>query len=251
MKPGKLNPNWKGGLVALKCVKCQSEFFVIRSRLQTAKFCSRICHNRSNAEASRQKALEKFDSVAKKTKITPDFVGNYTRLAPALKCQHITKKGRQWCQSCAPKQKTRDRTCAFCGKAFLASYPSSKKKTCSDICSRRNWSQRQVGEKSHRWEGGKTQKNTLLRNDIEYKMWREEVFNRDNFTCVLCKERGGNLTADHIKPWALYPALRFDVENGRTLCRHCHGLQPTTGTKLVRAMAKERKANGGVQLRIF
>jgi 5-methylcytosine-specific restriction endonuclease McrA len=30
------------------------------------------------------------------------------------------------------------------------------------------------------------------------------------------------LEADHIKPWAYFPSLRFELSNGRTLCRPCH-----------------------------
>jgi uncharacterized protein YlzI (FlbEa/FlbD family) len=79
------------------------------------------------------------------------------------------------------------------------------------------------------WQGGKTKESTILRNRIETRNWRESVFKRDNYTCQNCGERNhkGNgktvtLNADHIKPWSLFPELRWVLSNGRTLCLLCH-----------------------------
>ena len=80
-----------------------------------------------------------------------------------------------------------------------------------------------AGEKHHWWKGGITPINLKIRQSIEYKQWRKAVFERDNYTCVQCGDsRGGNLNADHIKPFAYYPELRFELTNGRTLCVDCH-----------------------------
>ena len=59
---------------------------------------------------------------------------------------------------------------------------------------------------------------------VEYTIWRSNVFTRDNWTCQTCYQRGIYLEAHHIKSWAKYPKLMFDVENGITLCVECHKL---------------------------
>ena len=72
------------------------------------------------------------------------------------------------------------------------------------------------------WRGGVTSINEQIRKSVEYKKWRKNVFERDNYTCQQCNQVGGKLNADHIKPFSLFPELRFEINNGRTLCIQCH-----------------------------
>lgn len=88
------------------------------------------------------------------------------------------------------------------------------------------------GEKSSFWRGGVCPENLRIRTSTEYKLWRKAVFERDHYTCIWCgDDRGGNLQADHIKPFSSYPALRFAIDNGRTLCVPCHKKTDTYGNK--------------------
>lgn len=87
------------------------------------------------------------------------------------------------------------------------------------------------GENHYNWRGGVTPVNLSIRASLEYKLWREAVFKRDHYTCVWCGDnKGGNLNADHIKPFALFPELRFAIDNGRTLCVPCHQKTDTFGS---------------------
>ena len=75
-----------------------------------------------------------------------------------------------------------------------------------------------------------------IRNVIESRQWRDDIFTRDDFTCQGCNVRGGKLHAHHIK--ALAKILReykitslkqaldcaelWSINNGVTLCVDCH-----------------------------
>ena len=81
----------------------------------------------------------------------------------------------------------------------------------------------QRGSKHRCWKGGITPLRKKLYFKDEYKEWRKAVFERDDYTCSLCGQRGSTvLHAHHILPWQEYPILRFVVDNGITLCKDCH-----------------------------
>ena len=94
-------------------------------------------------------------------------------------------------------------------------------------------SNRMKREKNPNWKGGITPSMEEIRDCVEYKLWRESVFERDNFTCIWCGQRGGRLEADHVKSFADYPALRFAIDNGRTLCKECHKKTDSYGWKSI------------------
>jgi len=73
------------------------------------------------------------------------------------------------------------------------------------------------------WKGGRPWERF---KNPEYLAWRRAVLERDGYICQQCgrqcKQRERGLAAHHIKPYADYPELRYEVSNGLTLCRQCH-----------------------------
>ena len=81
---------------------------------------------------------------------------------------------------------------------------------------------RQRGISIEDFNGFSTTEQHMARNNTYYKEWVREVFKRDNFTCQCCGKHGGNLNAHHLYNFSEYENLRYDVENGITLCEECH-----------------------------
>lgn len=136
------------------------------------------------------------------------------------------------CRSCSitPEHKIKLRQMLISNKRTLGFKHSEENKKIIGNFSRRPRPDIS-GENSPNWKGGITPINKVIRRSREYKQWQISVFKRDNKTCVLCGFKSSNNEADHIKPFCDYPELRFDINNGRTLCKSCHKKTPTYGRK--------------------
>lgn len=61
------------------------------------------------------------------------------------------------------------------------------------------------------------------RNNSTYGDWRKSVRDRDGWKCKMSNgDCLGKVVAHHILPWAKFPELRYDVNNGITLCHFHH-----------------------------
>lgn len=135
-----------------------------------------------------------------------------------------TKNSREW-HIRLKQGVSRGVRCIDC-KLKKPNYRSGICQSCYNISRRKG---RAIGPNHWNWQGGKTKTAEYVRFSPEYRAWRKAVFERDNYTCQLCNVRGAKLNADHIKPQSIYPELRLDLNNGRTLCVDCHRKTPTYG----------------------
>ncbi len=101
------------------------------------------------------------------------------------------------------------------------------------------------GSKNYNWRGGKALRESI-RGCLKYIIWRESIFKRDKFTCVMCGSLGSKLNVDHYPKTfqeikesnfirdiesALLCGEFWDINNGRTLCIECHRKTDTWGIK--------------------
>ncbi len=111
--------------------------------------------------------------------------------------------------------------CLHCGKEFIVSNYKiniNEGKYCSRGCA----SSDLTGELAPNYIDGRTPINKIIRKSRKYGSWRKEVLNRDNNECQICGVVGGRLNVNHIKKFSDYPLIRFDINNGITLCKKCH-----------------------------
>lgn len=119
------------------------------------------------------------------------------------------------------KGEPREKVCAYCGQTFRwEGQPLSiwrGRKFCSQEC----------GWKGQKYNEGPDHPNfrpDSRRQDRRGKhgSWARAVVARDLATCQHCGARGIELHAHHIKSFKDFPALRWEISNGITLCHRCH-----------------------------
>lgn len=100
----------------------------------------------------------------------------------------------------------------------------------------------QAKENHPRWIADRTKivgRHNRSFHDSEMKQWRTNVYKRDNFKCKIANQDcDGRLEAHHILGWKDYPELRYEVNNGITLCHHHHPRKRVDETKLIPTFLK-------------
>lgn len=92
----------------------------------------------------------------------------------------------------------------------------------------------QSGEKHSQWIKDRTKLSKKQeRNDVAYKEWRKQVWARDKWKCRISDQNcSGRIEAHHILGWTKYPELRYEINNGITLCHAHHPFKKADEAKL-------------------
>lgn len=181
------------------CDTCGNQIEKYESKIGKNNFCNRNCYNKFHSKNTIEITCETCGKKITKNKNSKD--------------RFCSRK----CYNDFHNIKNKERECPTCHKIFIAK--SSENKYCSWECYNKD---RHMPKKENHWNW---KNGTSLINDnrdsFEYKNWRKSVYKRDNYKCVNCGSKQ-KLNAHHIKSWKDYPELRYEVENGITLCEKCH-----------------------------
>lgn len=101
-------------------------------------------------------------------------------------------------------------------------------------------SERQMGEKNHMWIFDRDKLAPIhCHTDYQYKQWRRIVYKRDNYKCRIADNNcEGRIEAHHILRWADHVELRFNINNGITLCHAHHPFKRAEEKRLISIFQK-------------
>lgn len=180
------------------CISCGKEYFrnkwgkhiEKRKRWESRQFCSHECSNKSPIRIA---------------KCTKNLWGRKPPKTAFKKGDNMGENHRNW--------KGGKPNCKDCGLK-LSTYGL---KYCQI-----HFGLHQRGENHPNWVNGNYKKSDKKWSSSAYVYWSLSVKNRDNWKCKISSENcKGQLESHHILNWVDYPELRYDINNGITLC-HAH-----------------------------
>ena len=196
----------------LKCIICNKKFKVHNYREKIAKYCSRQCMGKD------------VNSNWSKTRFKKGHKGFIKKQVVYGKCS--------FCKKTFKKEKQKN---IYCSRdCYWDDLKIRFKKDGHPSKGKPNLKMR--GEKHPNWNDGSSGLRRMIDESYKGKEWREKVFERDDYVCQNCSERGGRLEAHHIESFAeiihrnkiktVQSALAceelWNIDNGETLCHKCH-----------------------------
>lgn len=92
------------------------------------------------------------------------------------------------------------------------------------ICCKIRKAKARIGPLSSNWNPNLTEEERHVgRSSMECNRWKNGIKKKDKFECQICNSKL-NLHAHHLESYASNKELRFDMNNGITLCQKHHNL---------------------------
>lgn len=211
-----------------RCIYCRKPFTPKNLINYRGKFCTlECCHSYRKAQRERwcihcQRSFHRKSSGNASKFCSPECCYAYRR-SQAIECS---------CFHCGAKfyrKKSMVRTRMFCSKECLSKSPRPKKpkkficQHCREVST--------IAAKNKRKKycsyvcNGLARRSSTRPDDARLAgrlaTWGRKVRKRDGHKCVRCGSRY-KLQAHHKQSFAEYPELRYEIENGETLCLVCH-----------------------------
>ena len=167
------------------CLQCGNGF---KTHNKTQKYCSRHCESEYTKENELRKKEKHWNWQGGEAEYHCDFCGNKT----------IHKIGQ---------------------------FSKSKYHYCSRKCNGKHAEQleRFKGKNSTSYNPNLSDEDRVKRRKTpESKKGTREVYEKDNYTCVVCGCRGKRLVAHHLDGYNWCKEKRTDVNNGVALCSNHH-----------------------------
>lgn len=174
---------------------------------------------------------------------TPWNKGKQTGISPANKKEKVFISCKQ-CGRDFGVQPYRKDTALFCSHSCVASFNMTGEKhhqwkggkpKC-EVCEIKlsNYNNKRcaehavlTGERNGLWVADRTKlkkyEGSEEKRSPAYKAWRKSVCDRDKWPCRIADNNcDGRLEVHHILPWSKFPELRYEVNNGISLCHFHH-----------------------------
>lgn len=182
------------------CETCKSEMQLPLWLSKTQRFCSCRCRAKNKSDKSKLKNTVNC-LVCKNDFIKLSKSKGFCSLSCYWKSQ-IVKGDKPKCLDCFKKLSAHK--CIRCSSCLAKFH---------------------TGERHHNW----IQDRTKLKDDSKerwgqlHKEWSKNVKNRDGWKCKISDgDCSGRLESHHILGWSEHPNLRYEINNGITLCQAHH-----------------------------
>ena len=215
------------------CLICGNEFL---SQNKVAYYCSQKC----KPQSQRDRLTVECSICGKEKEIVPSQL----KYSKDFYCSEDCKnKGYslKYSGENSPKYYRVKLKCSYCGDIVERNkYESMKYENyyCSNECRSKHYSKLfkgelnpmfgkerpdMVGDKNHAWNPNRTHIQRRKERKLkENTQWRRDVMKRDNYTCSVCNQIGGDMVAHHKDGYNWCKEGRLDVKNGATMCEKCH-----------------------------